>query len=136
MLHTVYLGTGKLKEYFASASLVLCLKLRTSATLQDKISWTQGLSPVPRDGNNNTPKSFTSIKLKSVKSKTSDKMRIKVSYHGKICLIKKKIFYLSTDKEKNRKILTFQSNNTSPKLQIVIKYCSFSFILICHIFIL
>ena len=136
MLHTVYLGTGKLKEYFASASSVLCLRLRTSATLQDNTGWTQGLSPVPRDGNNKPPKFFTSIKLKSVKNKTSHKMRIKVSYHGKICLIKKKIFPLSTDKEKNRKILAFQSNNASSKLEILIKYCSYSFILICHIFIL
>ena len=130
------LGPENSKEYFASASSVLCLRLRTSATPQDNIGWTQGLSPVPRDGNNKPPKFFTSIKLKSVKNKTSHKMRIKVSYHGKICLIKKKIFPLSTDKEKNRKILAFQSNNASSKLEILIKYCSYSFILICHIFIL
>ena len=99
----VYLGTWKLKEYFASASSVLCLRLRTSATPQDNIGWTQGLSPVPRDGNNKPPKFFTSIKLKSVKNKTSHKMRIKVSYHGKICLIKKKSFpYLLIKKKIER----------------------------------
>lgn len=105
MLHTVYLGTWKLK-CFASASSVLCLKLRTSATLQDNVSWTQAFS-VPRDGNNKPPKSFTSIKLKSVKSKTSDKMRIKVSYHSKICLIKKKnlLTYLLIKKRKIERFL-------------------------------